>query len=57
MLNEMILLMIYLLALGARGACTFSIKTISSFIRTILMIKLVRNKTIIHLLMAWKHIR
>ena len=52
MLNEIILLIVYLLALGARGACTFSIKTISSFIRTILMIKLVRNKTIIHLLMA-----
>ena len=52
MLNEMFLLMIFLLAIGARGACTFSIKTIASFIRTILMIKLVRNKTIIHLLMA-----
>ena len=57
MLNEMILLMEYLSALGARGACTFSIKTISSFVRTILIIKLVRNKTIIHLLMCWKHIR
>ena len=56
MLNEITLLLEFLMTNGTGAACTFFNQINSFFYENFNMIKLVRIKTIIHLIICWKQI-